>query len=365
MLAPVPAGAVTYKPLSFGQVGSDTTYFMMKSIAPHWVVSAKYNPHKDKLTEVPPTNLSPFPPLVTEPGDYTHQAWNWDSSSPSHTPPNGSSAGITALSNDKFGLISFARSSRGPKTGETSTLDFWAYALGAVDWVKFPGSLAPAGGLTQAQLIKIYTCDPATHAPFYSDWSQVGGSPGPIIKYAPQPGSGTLSFFGTKLLNGASVDQNCDSSHMSIQLEEHDARGVTSASFPNAIFMYDWSKYNAQKSGFEPNLTNGAVLGAFGVTTPVVPTSANVNETGSRFYGTRYLYNVEKHGNHPKNAVTQYQDILGFIGVKPAKQGGPGFMCSGAAASFIKKAGFVPLPLFGTGSVALPKSYCRANPKPL
>ncbi len=236
-----PAGATGVLPNSFGQAGSDTTYFMMKLISGHWVVNKTYNVHKNKITQIPPTNKSPFPASVTVPGDAFHASFTYDSHDAAHTPPNGSSAGITALSNDKTGLIDFARSSRGPKTGETKTLDFWAYALGAVDWVKFPGSLAPAG-LTQQQLIDIYTCDPATHAPFASNWSQVGGSAGPIIKYAPQSGSGTLSFFSSKLLNGAAVDQNCDSSHLSIALEEHDARGVIDPNKPNAIHMYDWGK---------------------------------------------------------------------------------------------------------------------------
>ena len=200
-------------------------------------------------------------------------------------------------------------------------LDFWAYALGAVDFVTFPGTHAPAAGLTQAQLIGIYTCDPTTHAPTYSDWSQVGGTAGPIIKYAPQTLSGTYAFFGDKLLNGAKIDTNCDAAHMSIYHEEHDSRSVTDANKPFAIDAFDWARYNAQKKGFEENLTNDAVLGAFGVTTPVVPTSANVNESGSRYYGTRYVYNVEKHGNHPKTAKTQYEDILSIIGVRPKKQG--------------------------------------------
>jgi len=363
-MAPVPAGAVTYKPLSLGEAGSDTTYFMMKLITSKFVPT-KANVHHNKITQIPPINASPFPASVTVPGDYTHVKWTFDSHDAAHTPPNGSSAGIAALSSDKYGLYDFARSSRGPNAGETSTLDFWAYALGAVDWVKFPGSHAPAGGLTQANLIKIYTCDPSTHAPYASDWSQVGGTAGPIIKYAPQTSSGTYSFFNSKLLNGTKIDTNCDASHLSIFHEEHDSTSVTAANKPFAIDVYDWSKYRAQQGGFEPNKTNGAVLGAFGVTTPVVPSEANVNEKNTRYYGTRYLYNVEKHGNHPKNAATQYQDILAFIGVKPAKQGGAGFICSGRAAGYIRKAGFVPLIKFGTGSLALPSSYCRANPKPL
>jgi phosphate transport system substrate-binding protein len=365
LLAPAPAGAAKkkVKPLSMGQAGSDTTYWMMRRITPKFAKS-KLNKHKNKFTQIPPTNKHPFPASVTVAKDYTHPAWTYNSSDAAHTPPDGSSAGIAALQAEKRGIISFARSSRGPNPGETSTLEFWAYALGALDWVKFPGSLAPAGGLTQAQLIGIYTCDPNTGAPFFSDWSQVGGSAGPIIKYAPQTGSGTYSFFNSKLLNGATIDTNCDDAHKSTYLQEHDARGVTDADKPRAIFAYDWARYNAQKKGFEANLTNGAILGAFGVTTPVVPTASNVNEKSTRFFGTRYVFNVLRRGNHPKKAVSQYQDLLGFVGVKPKKSGGAGYICSGRAKADIIAAGFVPL-VKKSGSIALPSSFCRKNPTPL
>jgi ABC-type phosphate transport system substrate-binding protein len=371
MLVPAvsPAGAATKpkktKPLTLAAAGSDTTYWMMARITPKYAKNKKKNPHKNKFAQIPPTNISPFPASVTVPGDHRTSAWTFNSSDPAHTPPDGSSAGVTALRNDKVGLYDYARSSRGPNPGETSTMDFWAYALGALDWVYFPGSLAPPQGLTQAQLIGIYTCDPGTGAPFISDWSQVGGSPGPIVKYAPQTQSGTYSFFNSKLLNGSTVDKNCDAGHKSTFLQEHDARGVTDATKPNAIFAYDWARYNAQIAGFEANLTNGASLGAFGVSAPIIPDRGNVNETKNRFFGTRYVYNVVRKKNHPGNANNQYQDLLAFVGVKPAKQGGPGWICSGAARADILAAGFVPLQKFGTGSLALPKSYCRANPKPL
>jgi ABC-type phosphate transport system substrate-binding protein len=362
--SPAEAAPKKVKPLTLAGTGSDTTYWMMRRISGKFAKSKK-NIHKNKYVQIPPTNDAPFPASVTSPKDYVTSAWTFDSSAANKTPPNGSSAGVTALRNDKVGLYDYARSSRGPNPGETSSMDFWAYALGAVDWVKFPGSLSPAGGLTQAQLIGIYTCDPGTGLPFFDDWSDVGGSPGPIVKYAAQPGSGTKSYFDTTMLNGSAVDKNCDASHKSILLQEHDARGVTAGSFPNAIYYYDWARYNAQKKGFEANLTNSAELGAFGVTTPVVPTAANVNEKSTRFYGTRYVYNVVRRVNHPKNAASQYQDNLAFVGVKPAKQGGAGWICNGHAKADIIAAGFVPLAKFGTGSLALPKSYCRANPKPL
>ena len=160
-------------------------------------------------------------------------------------------------------------------------------------------------------MIGIYTCNPSTHQPFFTDWSQVGGKPGGIVRYAPQAGSGTLSFFQTKLLNGGTVDQNCDSSHLATRLEEHDARGVSTVTFQNAIYMYDWARFRAQKGGFEPNLTNGAVLGKYGTTRHRSRgrRPPNVNETKSRYDGTRYVYNVVRKTPHPASDKFQLNDI--------------------------------------------------------
>jgi len=376
LLAAGPAGAA--KPAqSLGQAGSDTTYFMMHLIAGHYQ-SSSANTDKDIITEIPPINCpgvntncsganTPFPATVTVPADGVHPAMTWDSSSAAATPPNGSSAGVKALGNDTTGEIAFARSSRGPNPGETTTLQFWAYALGAVDWVSFPNTDAPAAGLSVADLIGIYTCNPSTGAPFFTDWSQVGGKPGGIVRYAPQAGSGTLSFFQTKWLNGASVDANCSPSNLATRLEEHDAQGVSTVTFQNAIYMYDWARFRAQKTGFEPNLTNGAVLGKAGssLASAKTPSSSNVNESSSRFFGTRYVYNVNEKKNHPVSDTNQGSDILRLIGVRPTSQGGAQYICSGKAKNDIIKAGFVPLPNFATGGIGLGKSFCRLNPTPL
>ena len=365
LLAAGPAGAA--KPSqSLAAGGSDTTYFMMVPIASKYQHSSANTDH-DVITMVPPTNLPPFPASVTVPADKVHPAMTWNSSSAATTPPNGSSAGITALENDTTGQLAFSRSSRGPNPGETAKLQFWAFALGAVDFVTFPNTDAPAAGLDVADLIGIYTCNPATGAPFFTNWDQVGGRPGGIMRYAPQAGSGTLSFFQTKWLNGSTVDENCNSSNLATRLEEHDAQGVASNTFQNAIYMYDWGKFRAQKTGFEPNLTNGAVLGKAGATlgSAKTPSLSNVNESSSRFYGTRYLFNVVSKTNHPASDTNQDLDVLRFIGVRPTSQGGAQYICSGKAKAGILKAGFVPLPKFATGGIGLGESYCRLNPTAL
>jgi phosphate transport system substrate-binding protein len=315
-------------------------------------VSDHYNASQSavKTYEIPPVLTAPFPgPSYTVAGDSHCGATTYNSSNP---PPNGSSAGITALVNDTSGCIDFARSSRGAKAGDPSSLSFWAFGLDALTWIKFPSNSHGVTSLTPAQLKNIYTCDPSTGAPFASNWNQVGGTAGTIIKYAPQTSSGTYSFMNSKLLGGATVDQNCNASHKSIFLEEHDATGVSTANKSNAIYVFSVAQWNAQGAGKLVDRRNGSTLEKI---SGVAPTSATINTTASRFFGTRYIYNVTKSGSPSESAA------LNFIGVKSS---GPGYLCNNNTHTDISNFGAVPLPLGGTGA-GLPNSYCRLNPTPL
>ena len=376
LAAPVGAGptVLTGNQNSLGQAGSDTTYWMMSGIAPQYNVdNVKNTDLHDVVTEIPPLNEAPFPAGTFVPADDVAASTVWDSSSAPVTPPNGSSAGISALDADTTGAIDFARSSRGPNAGETTTKRFWAYALGAVDYVTFPGTHAPAAGITQQQLINIYTCNasgPNIGKPIISDWHTLN-SAAPvgslIVKYIPQSGSGTRSFFQSKLLNNNAIDANCDGSHMSTSLEEHDARGVTTVSKPNAIYAFDFSRWKAQATGYEADLRNGAGLGKLGTTAAnrQGPSLTTVNTNPGRFLGTRYVYNVVELASHPAGYTNQLKDVEKLIGVRTVANGGPGWICAGSASRVIIAAGFVPLTLSGSGGIGLPQSYCRLNPPAL
>jgi phosphate transport system substrate-binding protein len=354
--------ACTSGPTAITGAGSDTTYWMMAGSdsvqgtpPPHPVqgVTDKYNGSQtaNKTTEIPPVLTAPFPgPSFSTPGDSKCAAQTYDASNP---PPNGSGKGITALVNDTAGCIDYARSSRGPASTDPSSLKFWAYALDALTWIKFPQNTHGVTNLSAAQLKNIYTCNPATHAPYASNWNQVGGtSAGVIKKYAPQTGSGTYSFVNSKLLGGATIDQNCDSAHLSTFLQEHDATGIPAAQKPNAIYFFSVAQVKAQSNGSLPDLRNGSTLGAIN---GVTPSGATINTTASRFFGTRYIYNVTKTGSPSESAT------LDFVGVKAA---GPGYLCNNSAMGNIQAFGGVPLGLGGTGA-GLPNSYCRLNPTPL
>ncbi|MCY7396849.1 MAG: substrate-binding domain-containing protein [Nocardioides sp.] len=107
--------------------------------------------------------------------------------------PNGSSAGKALL----YGAgnntnIDFARSSSAQSAAETAaSLQSFPFALDTLGVVTSPSSNAPAT-LSIAQIVSIYKGET-------TNWSTVGGQPGPITYYIPQAGSGTRTFFQAQL----------------------------------------------------------------------------------------------------------------------------------------------------------------------
>jgi len=196
------------------------------------------------------------------------------------------------------------------------------------------------------------TCSPTTHAPFATNWNQVGGTSGAIKKYAPITTSATYSFINTKLLGGATIDQNCDASHLSTFLEPDDNSGIPAANRPNAISFFSFGQYTAQSNGVLVDLRHGATLQAIN---GVHANTSTINTTPTRFFGTRYVYNVTK------STSPQVDAALDFVGVKC---GGPGYICNNNAHDTLLTFGIVPLALGGTGA-GLPNSHCRLNPTPL
>ncbi len=365
-----PAGAVPAKdnkPQVLAAVGSDTIYWVSSPLFAAYNVNTSIN-DGDWLINVPPVVTAPFPAGAVVPFDSAANGTCNTATTTStyagsgsqiydslHLPPNGSSAGATALAGDTHACIDMARASRVKATTDPTSLDFYAFALDALDWVRFPGSHAPAN-LTRQQLHDIYTCSATTHLPIISNWNQVGGTAGVIKKYAPQTQSGTYSFFKSQFLGGVDVDTNCDSAHLSTFLEEHDARGVTAANKPNAVLPFSYAQWHSDAASVTPDLRNGVTLQ---VLDGVTPSATTINEkttgTAGHFNGTRYVNYVVKN-----NGATA-KDALRFAGVDNT---GAGFICSNSGAAIIKLFGFTPLPkaatgggVTGTGSL----SFCRKN----
>jgi phosphate transport system substrate-binding protein len=98
------------------------------------------------------------------------------------------------------GCVDIARSDTPPREigadGDNASFEYYGYALDAVTWATTSLHAPPA--LSPGQLQGIYNCTD-------TDWSQVGGSSGPIQRVLPPDGSGVLNDFLTSDLGVASV----------------------------------------------------------------------------------------------------------------------------------------------------------------
>jgi hypothetical protein len=364
-----PAGAVpaaSSPGAVLNAVGSDTIYWVSNGLHGAYNTDSTFNTEspKDRLINTTPVVTAPFPAGTVVPPDSNCGEQVYDAS---NLPPNGSSAGIAALNADgSNGCIDLARSSRGQKTSDPSADQFYAFAVDAVGIGKFTGTHMPSS-LTQNDLINIYTCDPATHAPYISDWSSamlnIPGTAGAIHKYAPQTQAGTYSFFNSKVLNGGTIDSNCDAGHSSTFLEEHDARGVSAANKPGAIIPFSFAQWTADSKGVTPDLRNGVSFEPANVSGTVIKlTAATVNEVapagGQHYPYVRYVFNV-LNTNEPN-----WSDTMRYAGVDNS---GAGWLCGGPAiaSTIIKLYGFVPLKKAATGGGVAISSFCRLNPAAL
>ncbi|MBF9070020.1 substrate-binding domain-containing protein [Streptacidiphilus sp. NEAU-YB345] len=173
-LADPPSG-VTPAATDIVGVGSDTTQALFNQL------SADYT-GTPKLYSWDATGSSPITPK---------------SGASSIARPNGSSAGITALSTTTSSTLDYSRSSRPAGSSDPTGLTFIAYAKDAVSYAADANGDAPAN-LTTADLKNIYTCTD-TKWNQITDISGYTGSANTIQAFLPQVGSGTRAFFESVL----------------------------------------------------------------------------------------------------------------------------------------------------------------------
>ena len=346
--------------------------------------------------------------------------------------PNGSGAGRTALKNyvantkrytagaevasgdagfaaatPVKGCVDIARSSSYSAASPNAFGEYYAFALDAVSWAT-TSQLAPST-LTPAQLKGIYDCS-------YTDWSQVGGSAGPIQRYLPPDTSGTFSFFKSDLIGGYDattvsnancptvkrVDKNND------PFEENRGDKIPSVDFQKAIFPYSAGQWVYQAnnaanptidqrqvagSGFYARLGGINNSGSADGTTklnnandvawnttdakwqlndaglsvvqsgavggyPVVEANATMYTSGATYAtvanrGIRYVYNVLA-SNAPS-----YDDSVKLVGFDNSNAGAKSPLCSGTHATIISTYGFSPLPSTVNNTFNIAGSNCR------
>jgi ABC-type phosphate transport system substrate-binding protein len=280
--------------------------------------------------------------------------------------PNGSSAGITALTANAKAkghfCIDFARSSRGRKSTDPPKgpggIVFVAIAKDAVTYATNSGSNAP-NNLTTAQLHAIYTCTATT-------WKQVGGTSSATIKpELPQVGSGTRAFFETAI----GIDDSSVGACVGQKAEENE--GVNRVlRGPNVIFPYSIGKYIAEKFHSAKCINRAC--------TPVKGVVCHPKKTQNRFgcdtHGTMFLRSIN--GTKPTTgtgaktvinphfsanyvrtvfAVVRWATTPDHIPAYLDKLFGSarrhGWICSNKTAhKDLINYGFLPTPFCGTGS---------------
>jgi len=322
--------------------------------------------------------------------------------------PKGSGAGKSALKAEESaaatakGCIDIARSSSGPGTANsTANFRYYAYALDGVApllptdaprstaaHTVGSGQPAAADGLTLTQIKDIYNCT-------ITNWATVtvngvSGTSATIVRYFPQPSSGTGSFYDTILGFNPTIAATvplCASG--AITIAENEIATIPSGSRTAAIFVYSAGQYAAQKntSGSALNTTSYALANVentigtgsaqsfiwknssvYSINTTTV-TEANEFTFGStvgRVPGVRYLYNIID------SALPSYQrakEAVGFSNVAPSTVGGVNYLggtasllCAGRFSSTITAQNFVSLGNgAGPGGTVsnLAGSFCR------
>jgi len=348
-----PAGAAT--PQVVAIAGSDTIVGIMGKLAGIYNPSTTLDPNRDRVFNIPPVLTGTQTYTVPAGGACPQITYN----ATTNKPPNGSSAGISALVADTKGCIDGAKSSRPAKSTDPSNLIFYAFAIDGLSWAHLStGGHAPVN-LSQAQLQGIYLCTQTGGLPRFTNWNQVGGSTAPIIRYLPQTGSGTLSFFETKILGLSSAQQGVlDDSSCHVhpkRIEENTGSQVATADKASAILPYSSADWTAQKNLVVPDVRAGFVLGQINHLAPSTATEGI--GCSPCFLGRRYVYNVAKSPSPSLGAVQHFEGVT---------TAGNGYVCSNDATkiAWISKFGFVNLP-FAPAGTGLPNSRCRKNPTPI
>jgi phosphate transport system substrate-binding protein len=316
--------------------------------------------------------------------------------------PAGSGAGRTALKNfvagttygaDNKGCVDIARSS-GFTSGSpaASTGEYYAFALDAVSWAT-ASQFAPAT-MTQAQLQGIYNCT-------YTDWSQVGGSAGQIIRYLPPTTSGTENFFKSDVLGSSAFSYGTSQNDPTLAnycpdirrtdrngdpFEENRGNKIPDEDWQKAILPYSAGQWvyqannavnptidfrrinnggatvrlgglNASSGGAKTNNANAAAWNRSDAAWQLNDSGLSIVQTGDpggyvvvegnakgstpTFPGVRFVYNVLD------TRSPNYTQARAFVGFDNVASGTKSALCSGTRASIISSYGFSPLPSSG------------------
>jgi phosphate transport system substrate-binding protein len=279
--------------------------------------------------------------------------------------PNGSSNGRDALKASVQagdGCIDVARSSSGPRAigSDLATFEYNAFGLDALGWAS-ASTRAPAN-MTLAQLRGIFDCT-------FTNWSQVGGTAGPIQRYFPQTGSGTYAFAVSDLIGFNPFPISTPSCPAVIATQENSGTTIAAnADQIEAIVPYSAGNWVAQTRGTAPDQRAGQTIRSLagqnlvvgsGATSrlntapgPVRESNVKLNNPTPAYVGIRYVFNVL---DRTSVNYSQANRLFGFINESP---GGKSPLCNGSKQSTIESFGFGALDTT-TSARNLNGSTCR------
>jgi hypothetical protein len=259
----------------------------------------------------------------------------------SYTRPNGSGAGLNALSasidGSGFGTgsvvitnqVDFARSSSGPSIAG-SALTFIPFAQDAVTYAVNEASAFPrdiplgsaADPSSKFSLYNIYRCN-------VTSYTDADGNSVTIRPLLPQSGSGTRKFWESTLgLNDAALASCVTDLNNSV--EEHNGTYLTGAGdiAPFSIAQFIAQGNHAALPSTVVERRGGAVLGAINGVNPFVLSGTNITQNPS-FVVKRLVYNVVQSSRLTDSAIAS-----AFVGTSSA-------VCTNTA--IIKEYGFATI----------------------
>jgi len=356
-------------------VGGDTTQDLTGVIASNYNSDPK-NTDPDTAYNVLSIQSTPLTVPADSQADCAATTFHTPAGVGETLAPNAGNAGVDALKASVAngdGCVSIARTGGSPRAigsspgTDNATFEYYGFALDAVGWAS-ESTLAPAD-ITLAQLRGIYNCT-------YTDWSQVGGTAGPIKRYWPTLSSGTRSFFQSSVLGfDPTTFSSASCPSITVIPVNSGTPIVTNADQQKAIVPFSVGNWVAQANGVTPDIRGGLTIrslngaaplflngstwelnspGASGNPgAPVAESNVLLNTPTPSYPGIRYVFHVVD------NTEKLYSQAVLIVGFGNAANGWKSALCSGTDAATINQYGFAPLDTSADGTHNAAGSTCR------
>lgn len=368
--------------------GSDTTQDVMAELANQYNTDTGYNPDGDDNQNVLAIVPAPDPGDPVPGDDFTScpdRTYRTPPLAGQTARPNGSSAGRNALllsvqAND--GCIDIARSSGPPRAVGTvpgtdlASFEYYAFALDTLGITTASTHIPADRDITLAEVRGIFNCT-------ITNWSQLGGTAGPIERYSPQTGSGTFQSFVGMLgfdpntITACPLIQTQENTGLTIHNNGDEQTAVVPYSVGNWVAMargsitpddrwgqayFDLDDTTEPSLGFEApvRFINGQwearTPTAADPNGPVAEGNVALNDPTPAYPAVRYVWNVIDNTSGP-NSYTAAKRFVGFDNVASPTVTSP--LCAGDKASTIVNFGFGPLTNTANPTHNIPGTYCR------